>query len=112
MLMHNAQRRHIKAQPYGMQRQLQVAFKGKARQGKARQGKARQGKAGKARQCRAEQGRAGQGRAGQDNARQGKARQYGLLHYGAHALRQFALSWNMLPEKDKRCVALRCRQVM
>jgi len=109
MLMHNAQRRHIKAQPYGMQRQLQVAFKGKARQGKARQGKARQGKA---RQCRAEQGRAGQGRAGQDNARQGKARQYGLLHYGAHALRQFALSWNMLPEKDKRCVALRCRQVM
>jgi len=45
MLMHNAQQRHIKAQPYGMQHQLQLAFKGKARQGKARQGKARQGKA-------------------------------------------------------------------
>jgi len=99
MLMHNAQQRHIKAQPYGMQRQLQVAFKGKARQGKARQGKARQGNV-------------GQGRAGQDNARQGKARQCGLLRYGAHALIQFALSWNMLPEKDKRRVALRCRQVM
>jgi len=40
MLMHNAQQRHIKAQPYGMQHQLQLAFKGKARQGKARQGKA------------------------------------------------------------------------